>query len=146
MDTAKSVLDRKGRRIWHVTPETSVYDALELMSEKEIGALLVMSGSLLLGILSERDYARKIILKGKSSRDTSVAEIMTSPPIVAGPDQRVEECMRLMTVHRVRHLPVVENGTVMGVVSIGDLVNWIISRQEEQIQQLHQYIAGSYPA
>jgi CBS domain-containing protein len=142
--TIRAVLDHKGGQIWYVTPETSVYEALEIMDREDIGALLVMSGQRLLGVFSERDYSRKVILKGKASKATLVGEIMSGTPVLH-PDRSVEECMRLMTEFRIRHLPVIENEVVVGVVSIGDLVNWIIHRQEEQIQHLHHYIAGSYP-
>jgi len=143
-DTIRAVLDRKGGRIWYVAPETSVYEALEIMDRNDIGALLVMSGHRLLGVFSERDYSRKVILKGKASKATLVGEIMSGTPVVE-PNRSVEECMRLMTEFRIRHLPVIEDEIVVGVVSIGDLVNWTIHRQEEHIQHLHHYIAGSYP-
>lgn len=143
-DTVRAVLDRKGGQIWHVAPETSVFEALQIMAREDIGALLVMSGPELLGVFSERDYSRKVILKGKASKETLVGEIMDSTPLVE-PGRSVEDCMRLMTEFRIRHLPVIADAVVVGVVSIGDLVNWIIHRQEEQIQHLHHYIAGSYP-
>jgi CBS domain-containing protein len=143
-DTVRAVLDHKGGQIWYVSPETSVYEALEIMDRNDIGALLVMSGHRLLGVFSERDYSRKVILKGKASKATLVGEIMSGTPVVE-PQRSVEECMRLMTEFRIRHLPVVEDEIVVGVLSIGDLVNWTIHRQEEQIQHLHHYIAGSYP-
>jgi len=143
-DTVRAVLDRKGGRLWYVAPETSVYEALEIMDRQDIGALLVMSGHQLLGVFSERDYSRKVILKGKASKATRVGEIMSGTPVVE-PQRSVDECMRLMTEFRIRHLPVMEAEVVVGVVSIGDLVNWTIHRQEEQIQHLHHYIAGSYP-
>jgi CBS domain-containing protein len=143
-DTVRAVLDHKGGQIWYVSPETSVYEALEIMDRNDIGAVLVMSGHRLLGIFSERDYSRKVILKGKASKATLVGEIMSGTPVVE-PLRSVDECMRLMTEFRIRHLPVIEDEIVVGVVSIGDLVNWTIHRQEEQIQHLHHYIAGSYP-
>jgi len=143
-DTVRAILDHKGGQIWYVSPETSVYEALEIMDRKDIGALLVMSSQRLLGIFSERDYSRKVILKGKASKATLVGEIMSGTPVVE-PNRSVEECMRLMTEFRIRHLPVIEDEIVVGVVSIGDLVNWTIHRQEEHIQHLHHYIAGSYP-
>ena len=145
-DTVRAVLDHKGIGVCAVTPETPVYEALEIMADKDIGAVLVMEGADLCGIFSERDYARKVILQGKASRETTVGEIMTSPPVVATLDQSVDDCLRLMTDHRIRHLPVVSQEAVIGVLSIGDLVNWIIRRQEEEIHHLHHYITGSYPA
>ena len=145
-DTVRAVLDHKGIGVCAVMPETPVYEALEIMADKDIGAVLVMEDANLCGIFSERDYARKVILHGKASRDTTVGEIMTSPPIVATLDQSVDDCMRLMTDRHIRHLPVVSQEAVIGVLSIGDLVNWIIRRQEEEIHHLHHYIAGSYPA
>jgi CBS domain-containing protein len=139
------ILTRKGPNIWSVAPEATVFEAIQLMADKNVGALLVMSGDRLLGVVSERDYTRKVALKGKSSRETSVREIISSPVITATPEDTVEECMRLMTHHRVRHLPVVEGEKVIGVVSIGDLVNWIISVQTVAISQLENYISGNYP-
>jgi CBS domain-containing protein len=145
-DTVRAVLDHKGIGVCAVMPETPVYEALEIMADKDIGAVLVMEDADLCGIFSERDYARKVILQGKASRDTTVGEIMTSPPVVATLEQSVDDCLRLMTDHRIRHLPVVSQEAVIGVLSIGDLVNWIIRRQEEEIHHLHHYISGSYPA
>jgi CBS domain-containing protein len=145
-DTVRAVVEKKGGRLWSVVPETSVYEALEMMSAHDIGALLVMADAELHGVFSERDYARKVILLGKTSRETSVREIMSSPAITVGPDQTVDDCMHLMTTMRVRHLPVVEGRLVLGILSIGDLVNWTIEAQEEQIQHLNRFIAGAYPA
>ena len=145
VDTVRSVLKQKGQDIWSVPPEAWVYDAVEMMADKHIGALLVISEGRLVGVISERDYARKVILQGKSSKQTQVKEIMTSPVIFAVPEHSVEDCMRIMTNSRIRHLPVVENEKVLGVVSIGDLVKYIISAQEETIHQLKHYIADSYP-
>jgi CBS domain-containing protein len=145
-DTARAVLEYKGGWVCYVSPETSVYDALEIMAEEDIGALLVISGSHLCGIISERDYSRKVALLGKSSKETAVGEIMTSPPLVVGPAESVDSCLKAMTQYRIRHLPVVEDDAVIGVLSIGDLVNWVIRRQVEEIQHLNHYIAGSYPA
>ena len=145
VDTVRSVLKQKGQDIWFVSPNVWVYDAIETMAEKHVGALLVIAEGKLVGVISERDYARKVILQGKSSKQTEVKEIMTSPVIFAVPEHTVEDCMRIMTNNRIRHLPVVENERVLGVVSIGDLVKWIISAQEETIHQLQHYIAGKYP-
>jgi CBS domain-containing protein len=145
VDKIGSVLDRKGRDIWAVTPEAWVYDAIAMMSEKQVGALLVLSEGKLIGMVSERDYARKVILQGKSSKDTRVKDIMTSPVVSVTPDTTVDECMRIMTGRRIRHLPVLEAERVAGMISIGDLVKWIISAHEQTINDLHSYIAGTYP-
>jgi CBS domain-containing protein len=144
-DPIRSVLKHKGGNVWTVRPTASVYDALAMMGEKQVGALLVMEDAKLVGILSERDYARKVILKGRSSKETPVGEIMTSPVRYVTPEETVDECMRIMTASRVRHLPVVEDEKVVGIISIGDLVNWIISAQADTIHQLHSYITGKYP-
>jgi CBS domain-containing protein len=138
------VLARKGAVVWSIPPRTTVFEAIQLMADRNVGALLVMEGSTLVGIVSERDYTRKVALKGKSSRDTRVEEITTGKPLTVTLDQTVDDCMRLMTEHRVRHLPVVGDGQVLGVVSIGDLVNWIISAQSATITQLEGYISGHY--
>jgi CBS domain-containing protein len=145
-DTIGSVLRGKGREVYSVAPSTCVYDALEIMADKEIGALLVMENGRAVGLVSERDYARKVILQGRLSKDTAVSEIMTSDLVSVTPEDTVDECMRLMTEHRVRHLPVMANGDVVGMVSLGDLVKWIIDSQEQEIRHLHAYIAGAYPA
>jgi Predicted signal-transduction protein containing cAMP-binding and CBS domains len=145
-DEIRRVLaQRPEREVWAVRQNATVFDALQLMAEKDVGALLVIDGDKLRGIISERDYARKVILVGKSSRDTLVEEIMSPSPISATPDSTVDECMRMMTENRVRHLPVLEDSRVVGIISIGDLVNWIISAQEETISQLHAYVTGQYP-
>lgn len=144
-DSVRAVLRQKGEEVWSVTPDMWVYAAIETMASKYVGALLVIHQDRLVGIISERDYARKVILEGKSSKQTRVLEIMTSPAIFVSPESSVEECMRIMTNNHIRHLPVVENERVLGVISIGDLVKWIISAHEETIQHLQHYIAGGYP-
>jgi CBS domain-containing protein len=142
-DGVSAILRQKGAAIWSIGPEATVYEALEKMSDEQIGALLVTEGGTLLGLLSERDYARKIILKGRSSKETRVKEIMISPPLTISPGCSVDEAMRIMTEHRVRHLPVVgDAGTVLGIVSIGDLVKWILTSHEKTIEQLESYISG----
>lgn len=143
MKSAAQILKSKPEQaVQTLTPETSVLDAVKLMAEKNIGALLVMEGVKIVGIITERDYARNIVLMGRSSKDTPVREIMTSPVLYVRPDQTNEECMALMTDHRVRHLPVVDNGKLIGLISIGDLVKDIISEQKFIIEQLQHYIAG----
>ena len=143
--TVGSVLKRKGSEVWFVTPDQNVYEAIERMADKAVGALLVILDGKLVGIISERDYARKVILKGRSSRTALVKEIMTSPVIFVTPDQAVDECMGIMTRNRIRHLPIMENERVLGVVSIGDLVKWVVSEQEETIEHLQNYISSRYP-
>jgi CBS domain-containing protein len=143
MKTVREILGQKGNTVWRVTPETLVYDALRLMAEKEVGALLVQEeGGGLAGILSERDYARKVILKGRSSLKTPVREIMTHTVVCVRPEQSVDECMALMTTKRVRHLPVLVGREVVGIVSIGDLVKASLDEKDFLIQQLESYITG----
>ena len=137
-----SILVHKTSALWFIAPEASVFDAIKLMADKDIGSLLVMSGEHLVGVFSERDYARKVALLGKNSRETRVAEVLRPDPVTVTPADSVEDCMRLMTENRVRHLPVVEGARVVGIISIGDLVNGIISTQNAQIEQLEQYISG----
>ena len=141
-DTVTSILRHKGHDVWSVSPDDSVFQAMSLMADKDIGALVVISGEGLVGIVSERDYARKVVLQGKSSKDTPVRDIMSSPVVSVSPDHTVDECMRIVTTKRIRHLPVVQGETVVGVVSIGDLVRRVISTQVETIQYLQEYIVG----
>ena len=145
-DAVSSVLRRKGgdRPVLSIAPDASVYDAIAMMAENSIGALLVVSNGLLVGIMSERDYARKVVLQSRSSKDTCVRDIMSTPVITVSPAHTVEECMRLMTDKRIRHLPVIDGSTIAGIVSIGDLVRSVITLQGETIQYLQQYINGHY--
>jgi signal-transduction protein with cAMP-binding, CBS, and nucleotidyltransferase domain len=145
-DKIGSVLNLKPGGLWWVEPDVSVYEAIERMADKGVGALLVMSGGKLVGIISERDYARKVILKGRSSKDTAVKEIMTSPVIYVTPNSTLDDCMAIMTNSRIRHLPVIDGDRVLGLISIRDLVGWIISEQEHTIRHLESYITGKYPA
>ncbi|HEV7801708.1 MAG TPA: CBS domain-containing protein [Burkholderiales bacterium] len=140
MKSLKQLLEAKGGRVYSIRPDAKVIEALQLMAQKDVGALLVMEGARLAGIMSERDYARKVILQGKSSQDLAVRDIMTADVIRVDPSQTVEECMGLMTQHRVRHLPVCEGDKLMGLVSIGDLVKEVIAEQEQTIKQLESYI------
>ena len=140
--TLSEVLKDKGTQVWSVPPDTTVYNALVLMADKNIGALCVTDGDRLIGIISERDYTRKIVLRGRSSRTTTVQEIISGHVITVTPESTVEECLHLMTDNRVRHLPVMTDGRLTGIVSIGDLVNSVISTQQNTIEQLQTYITG----
>lgn len=142
MQTVRELLGKKGDQVWSVSPGSTVYDALQLMAAKNIGAVLVRDGEQLLGILSERDYARQVILKGKSSRDTPVREIMTTRVVCVVPERTVEDCMALMTDKHIRHLPVLANGALVGVLSIGDVVKAVISEKQFMIEQLESYITS----
>ncbi len=142
MSQVKHLLQSKGSAIFSVTPDTPVLEAIKQMAEHRIGALLVMRGTELVGVMSERDYARKVILQGKSSSQTAVSDIMTGSPLTVGPDTDVFDCMRLCTDRRIRHLPVVVDGAVVGVISIGDLVKAVIDAQAEQIEHLQRYITS----
>ncbi len=142
MRTIKQVLGDKGRNTWSITPEETVFDAIQLMAEKRIGALLVMEGDQLTGIVSERDYAREVILKGRSSKETPVRDIMTSKVVTIPSNFRVEDSLLIMSKNRIRHLPIVDNNRVVGIVSIGDLVKHIIYEQQSTIEHLEKYIKG----
>jgi len=142
--TLGEILHQKGATVWSISPEATVFEAIQTMADKNIGALLVTEHGKLVGIISERDYTRKVALKGKSSKQTAVKEILSGNVVRVSPSHTVEECMRLMTTHRVRHLPVLEGDKIIGVISIGDLVNWTISAQTTTIHQLRTYISG-YP-
>jgi CBS domain-containing protein len=144
-DSVELILKQKGSEVHSISADATVYEALEKLADKDIGALVVMNGTELVGVFSERDYVRKVILKGRSSREMQVHEIMSNPAVTVDRKTTVDECMYLMTAKRFRHLPVVEAGTVVGVVSIGDLVNWIITVQDLTIHQLEDYITGKYP-
>ena len=145
IETVTSILNLKGREVWSIAPETTVYDAISLMAEKRAGALVVLSAGKLVGIISERDYARKVILQGKSSKHTSVAEVMSSPVVTVTPAHTVPQCLRMVTDLRIRHLPVMEVGTLCGLISIGDLVRSVLSMQAHTIDQLETYITNKYP-
>ncbi|HSY71172.1 MAG TPA: CBS domain-containing protein [Alloacidobacterium sp.] len=144
-DPVSFILCKKGTDIWSVPSDATVYDAMQMMADKDVGALLIMDGSQLVGVVSERDYARKVILQGRSSKETPVREIATETMTTIPPECSVDEAMRLITTHRIRHLPVVRDGKVHGMISIGDLVQWISFAQDQTIEQLEHYIEGKYP-
>lgn len=142
METIGQLLDRKGREIWSIGPDASVYESIAMMADKGVGALVVMDGERLVGIISERDYARKVVLKDRSSRETTISEIMTTELVHGRPGQSVQEGLSIMTEKRIRHLPIMNGDELVGVVSIGDLVKEIIAEQQQMISQLEQYISG----
>ena len=142
MRTVRQLLEGKSADVFSISPDAAVIDAIRMMAERRVGALLVMEGARLAGIISERDYARKVVLQGRSSKDTPVRDIMTAGVITVGPNHTVEHCMQLVTDHRIRHLPVLEDGEVIGVISIGDLVKAVIEDQKIQLDQLQRYIAS----
>ena len=144
--TVSEILTHKPPEVWSVGPDSMVFQAIQLMAEKNVGALPVLEGTGLIGIISERDYARRVILMGRSSRDTPVREIMSRNLLVAELDDTIVDCMRVMTNRKIRHLPVLQGRELVGIISIGDLVNWIISAQSSAIDQLEKYITGAYPA
>lgn len=142
MKSVRHLLDVKGHDVWTIDPDATVYHALERLAEKDIGALVVTEGDALAGVFSERDYARKVALHGRASKETLVRQVMTPDVITVTPDQPIDDCMSLMTEHRIRHLPVMEAGEIVGVISIGDVVKEVIAEQEFQIEQLTNYISG----
>ncbi|MEZ5384864.1 MAG: CBS domain-containing protein [Prosthecobacter sp.] len=143
---AKTLLEHKGREVWTIAPDVTVFEAIKMMADKNVGALPVMDGTKLVGMISERDYMSKVVLKGKSSKETPVKDIMTSKVVTVGPDHNVSKCMEIVTEHHIRHLPVMDGDELLGIVSIGDLVRWIIATQKMTIEQLEAYIAGGYSA
>ena len=144
MNTVKELLQEKGAAVWTITPKATVYAALELMAQKNIGALVVVEGGNVVGVFTERDYARKVVLKGRSSKTTTVAELMITEVLYVSPEDTIENCMALMTDKRLRHLPVMENGQLAGLISIGDIVRAIISDREFTIRELERYITGGH--
>ena len=144
-DSVRAVLHRKGDQVLSVAPEATVYEAIKAMANGNVGALVVLSEGKVVGIISERDYTRKVALKGRSSKETLVRDLLSSPVHSVTPDHSVEDCMRLMVKHRIRHLPVLEGEKLSGVLSIGDLVNWTITAQSQEIDQLKTFITGQYP-
>lgn len=144
--TVRDILRSKGTKVWTTSPQSTVYEAIGIMGEQGIGALVVLEGGEVAGVFSERDYSRKVVLRGRTSRDTLVSEILSRPAITVTPGSGVELCMELMTKHHIRHLPVVEDGSLTGLVSMGDIVNWMLQTQRHMIHQLEVFIAGDYPA
>lgn len=144
MDNVGNILKQKGNQVWSIGPEDTVYKALEILAEKNIGVLLVMEGQRVVGIFSERDYARKVILKGKSSAEMKVGEIMSKDVLYASPGDSVEKCMAIITENKIRHLPIMQDGKLLGMITSGDIINHIISRQKFEIQELKKYITGGY--
>lgn len=144
MTNVGNLLTSKGREIWSIAPDKSIFDALEIMADRNVSGLLVLESGKLVGIFTERDYARKLILKGKSSKNTKVSDLMTKNILYVGSKNTIEDCMKLMTGKRVRHLPVIDTGRLIGIVTIGDLVKQIISEQQTTIHQLENYISGGY--
>jgi CBS domain-containing protein len=144
-DSVRLLLEHKGHEVHTVTPEMTVFEAVELLAAKNVGALVAVSGGRVVGMLSERDYTRKLVLRGRSSKETLVRDVLSAPVHTVTPDDSVEDCMRLMLAHRVRHLPVLEGGKLVGVLSIGDLVNWTIMAQSQEIDQLKTFVTGQYP-
>ncbi len=143
--TVYDILHNKSGQIWTTHPADTVYQAVHLMGEKNIGSLVAMEGGEVIGVLSERDYSRKVVLQGRTSRDTLVGEILSRPAITVSSKDSIAQCMQLMTGNRIRHLPVVDDGNLVGLISIGDLVSWVMQSQHHTIQQLQGYIAGDYP-
>lgn len=142
---AKTLLEHKARDIWSISPTVTVFEAIKTMAENNVGALPVVENDRLVGMISERDYTRKVMLKGRSSKDTPVGDIMTRDVVTVSPDQSVSECMSIITENRVRHLPVLDGTQLVGIISIGDLVRWTIATQRMTIEQLESYISGGYP-
>ena len=142
MGTVRNILEKKGNAVYSVSPDSSVYDALEMLEDRNLGCLVVVDSENLIGIFTERDYARKVILKGKSSKETQVRDIMTDQPAIVTPDHTIEQCMQIMTDKYIRHLPVIQNGQLIGIISIGDLVRFIIEEKDYIIDALSHYISG----
>lgn len=144
--TVRDILQNKGGEVWTTCLQSTVYEAIGLMGQKNIGALVAVENGEVIGVLSERDYSRKVVLQGRTSRDTLVGDILTRPAVTVGEQESIEKCMQLMTSQRIRHLPVVtEENRPLGVISMSDLVNWVMQSQRHTIQQLHGYISGEYP-